>query len=206
MKKFKYFGLLIILSFSILSLLYLCNHSDNVKISNDENLTLKEQIQNPQTITDSVYSDFLGGKVVIQYMPSQKNDYIAEHQSGVELNSKYAKERNVDKGQIHFPCKNETISDYKISKEKILNIVSVLEGTYDDRADYIFTTDTIFEVEVSSGNAGIFTDSYIKYITNQINFSSKPKYQKNNNKNCDFNNNYFNLVLDFCQKNKIKIN
>ena len=124
----------------------------------------------------------------------------------MELTSKYAKERNVYKGQIHFPCKNETISDYKISKEKIINIVSVLEETYDDRTDYIFTSDTIFEVNVSSGNAGIFTDSYIKYRPNKINFSGKPKYQKSNNKNCDFNDNYFNLALDFCQKYKIKTN
>jgi len=157
-------------------------------------------------ITDTFPSDIKKIKLVISYNPSRPNDYIAAHESGVPVTGKYAKDREVDKGQIHFPCKNKRLQDYKISKERIINIISI---KYDmdvyDKTDYVFTQDTIFEVHTSTANAGIFTDSDIKFIPNNIDFSGKTKYPHQKKESCNFNDYLFNFVLRFCKKNNITL-
>ena len=37
-----------------------------------------------------------------------------------------------------------------------------------DKTDYVFTGDTVYEIHTSEANAGIFTDSDIKTIPNNL--------------------------------------
>ena len=158
-------------------------------------------------ITDTFPSDIHNINFVVIYNPSLPNEYKAEHESGVPITGQYAKDREVDKGQIHFPCQHKRLHDYKIQKDNIVNIITIKYAmdVY-DKTDYIFTRDTIFEIHTSTANAGIFTDSEIKMIPNKIDELSAEKYLHKTNKDCIFNDYLFNFVLTFCEKHQIKIN
>jgi hypothetical protein len=158
-----------------------------------------------QIKTDTLPSDIDKIKLVITYSPLQKSDYIAEHESGVSDTSKYAKDREVNKGQIYFPCINKQMHDYRISKNTIVSIVSIKYNmAVYDKTDYIFTQDTIFEVHTSTANAGIFTNSDIKYKPNVINIANSGEYHPaSNGASCNFNEYLFGATLNFCKKNSI---
>jgi hypothetical protein len=156
-------------------------------------------------ITDTFPSDIKGVNFVITYNPARKTDYKAEHHSGVPLDSKYAKERDVDKGQVRFPCTGKTVRDFVIPKEKIVNVASIkYDMTVCDKTDYVFTGDTVFEIHTSEANAGIFTNSDIKTIPNNLDPSGREKYRHSKKTNCNFDDKLFNAVLTFCEKNHIR--
>ncbi len=152
---------------------------------------------------DTLQSDIDQIKLVIMYNPPLQNDYKAEHESGVSDTSIYAIDRGVNNGQIFFPCINETRNDYKIAKENILNIISIkYDMTVYDKTDYIFTHDSIFEIHTTTANAGIFMNSDIKIMPNKTPYQKHLKHNANEEQ-CNFNDYFFNLVLNFCQKNNI---
>lgn len=156
--------------------------------------------------TDTLSSDINDVKLIIVHHPYSKGDYITEYKSDVLDTSKYATDRGINKGQIHFPCKNKSQHDYKIPIQKNINIVSI---KYDmavyDKTDYVFTQDTIFEIHTFTSNAGIFTDSDVKFNQNDIDISSNKKTLRTANIKCSFNNYLYDMVLNFCQENNIKI-
>ena len=145
--------------------------------------------------TDTLSSDIDNINLIITQIPAHRN-YFAEHECGVSDTSKYFKDREINEGQIYFPCENKRQHNFIIAHEKIISIISI---KYDmdvyDKTDYIFTQDTIFEVHTYSTNAGLFTVSDIKFLLN-----NKGSIQKSN-KDCNFNNYLFDLVSNFCKKN-----
>jgi hypothetical protein len=158
-----------------------------------------------KAITETFPSESKGINLVITYHPARKADYKAEHTSGVPLDSKYAKERDVDKGQVRFPCSGKTVKDFVIPKEKIVSVVSVkYDMTVYDKTDYVFTGDTVFEIHTSAANAGIFTSSDIKTIPNNLDKSGGKKYPHSKNADCNLDDRLFNAVLAFCEKNHIR--
>jgi hypothetical protein len=165
----------------------------------------KTGVSADKMMTASFPSDIQGVNCVITYNPSRKTDYIAEHSSGVSLDDKYAKDRNLDKGQVHFIGSGKTLKDFMIPKEKIVTVVST---KYDmavyDKTDYVFTEDTIFEIHTYATNAGIFTDSNIKTIPNNLGKSGREKYLHSKNATRNFNDTLFYAVLSFCEKNHIR--
>lgn len=149
--------------------------------------------------------DIKGINFVITYDPARKADYKAEHDSGVPLDSKYAKERDMDKGQVHFPGSGKTVKDFVIPKGKIINVVSIkYDMTVCDKTDYVFTADTVYEIHTSQANAGAFTSSDIKTIPNNLDKSGGKKYKHSKNANCNLDDRLFNAILAFCEKNHIR--
>jgi len=205
--------LALILAASFMFLILGCNRQpadkEQTKTIQDKDTVLssnKKSESSAKIITDTLPSDIDKINFVIIYNPFHDKDYTAEHESSISVTDKYATDRDVDKGQIHFPCNKKRLHDYKISKEKIVNIISLkYDMTVYDKTDYVFTKDTIFEIHTSTANAGIFTDSDIKFIPNTIDLSSEIKYPRQDNKSCNLNDYLFNLVLSFCKKNSIKI-
>jgi len=175
----------------------------------------KQEIDfNYHTYTDTIQSNDDKINLIITYNDSNQCDYVAEHESGVSDTNKYAKDRDVNKGQIYFPCKNIREHDYKILKNKIVSIISIkYEMSVYDKTDYVFTQDSIFEIHTSTANAGIFTNSYVKVIQNNLDIFTKTispvknnEYNFNDfNKPCSFNDYLFYLTLNFCKKYNIKI-
>jgi len=156
-------------------------------------------------ITKTFPSDIKGINFVITYDPARKADYKAEHDSGVPLDSKYAKEREVDKGQVHFPGSGKTVKDFVIPKGKIVNVVSIkYDMTVCDKTDYVFTADTVYEIHTSGANAGVFTSSDIKTIPNNLDKSGGKKYLHSKNTNCNLDDRLFNAILAFCERNHIR--
>jgi hypothetical protein len=156
-------------------------------------------------ITETFPSDIQGINFVITYNPARKTDYKAEHASGVPLDSQYAKEREADKGQVHFPCSGKTVKDFMIPKETIVNVVSIRHDmTVYDKTDYVFTGDTVFEIHTCTANAGIFTDSDITSIPNNLDKSGGEKYLHSKQTNCNLDDKLFNAILAFCEKNHIR--
>jgi len=156
-------------------------------------------------LTASFPSNIQGINCIITYNPGRNTDYIAEHNSGVPLDDKYAKDRNLDKGQVHFPGSGKTLKDFMIPKEKIVTVVSTkYDMTVYDKTDYVFTEDTVFEIHTYAANAGVFTDSDIKTIPNSLNKAGGGKYLLSKNVNRNFNDTLFHAVLAFCEKNHIR--
>lgn len=156
-------------------------------------------------ITNTFPSDIKGINVVITYKPGHKTDYKAEHNSGVSLDDKYAKDRNLDKGQVHFLGSGKTLKDFMIPKEKIVTVVSTKHDmTVYDKTDYVFTDDTVFEIHTYAANAGIFINSDIKTIPNNLDKSGGKKYLHSKNANHNFNDTLYYAVLAFCEKNHIR--
>jgi hypothetical protein len=156
-------------------------------------------------ITDTFPSDIRGINFVITYNPSRKTDYIAEHNSGVSLDDKYAKDRNLDKGQVHFLSSGKTLKDFMIPKEKIVAVVGTkYDMTVYDKTDYVFTDDTVFEIHTYTTNASVFINSDIKTIPNNLDKSGGEKYLHSKNANRNFNDTLFYAILAFCEKNHIR--
>ena len=138
----------LIIALTLTTLVLSCNlqtkKGEQEKTSSDDSVSEKGGAVNRIIKTDTFLSAIDNQiKLVIMYNSFLQNDYLAPHQSGISDTSNYAKERGVNKGQIHFPCTNETRHDYTITKKKIVSIVRVLENTYDNRTEYIFTPDSI---------------------------------------------------------------
>ena len=203
--------LILIFSFIILFSSCIWQPPNNQVAKNGLPADTAKPSEKPESVSTKILTDTLPSDVdkinfVITYNPSHSSDYIAAHESGVPVTDKYATDRDVDKGQIYFPCSKKRLHDYKIPKQKIVNIVSIKYNmTVYDKTDYVFTQDTIFEIHTTTANAGIFTDSDIKLIPNVIDLSGKIKYTHQKSKNCNFDDNLFNHVLNFCSKNNIKI-
>lgn len=157
-------------------------------------------------ITHTFPSDIKGINGVITYNPAlKKRDYKAEHNSGVSLDDKYAKDRNLDKGQVHFLGSGKTLKDFMIPKEKIVTVVSTkYDLTVYDKTDYVFTDDTVFEIHTYATNGGIFINSDIKTIPNTLDKSGGKKYLHSKNANHNFNDTLYYAVLAFCDKNHIR--
>ncbi|MEI8343249.1 MAG: hypothetical protein WCH43_17145 [Verrucomicrobiota bacterium] len=156
-------------------------------------------------IRETFPSDVKGINFVITYDPARKTDYKAEHDSGVPLDSKYAKERDVDNGQVRFPCSGKTAKDFVIPKEGIVNVVSIkYDMTVCDKTDYVFTADTVFEIHTFESNAGIFTSSDVRSIPNKLDPSGGRKYLHSKNTKCNLDDRLFNAILAFCEKNHIR--
>jgi ABC-type glycerol-3-phosphate transport system substrate-binding protein len=151
-------------------------------------------------------SDIKGINVVVTYNPGlKKSDYKAEHSSGVPLDDQYAKDRDLDKDQVHFPGSGKTLKDFMIPKEKIVTVVSTkYDMTVYDKTDYVFTDDTVFEIHTYATNAGVFINSDVKTIPNNLDKSGGKKYLHSKNANRNFNDTLFYAVLAFCEKHQIR--
>ena len=156
-------------------------------------------------IRETFPSNIKGINFVITYDPARKTDYKAEHDSSVPLDSNYAKDRDLDTGQVHFPCSGKTVRYFIIPKGKIINVVSIkYDMTVYDKTDYVFTGDTVFEIHTSAANAGIFTGSDVKSIPNNLDKSGGKTYLHSKNANCNLDDTLFNAILAFCEKNHIR--
>ena len=159
----------------------------------------KDSVYHPAAIIrDTVPSTEKDLNIVISYEDApMQQDYVAEHESGVDEKSEYAKWRGVDKGQIHFPCNGKRLHEFSIPKNRITCLIVVKYNmTVLDRTDYVFTTDSIFEIHTTTADAGVFTDSDIEALP-------QPG-TKQNNPYCDFNEYTFSLVKSFCERHNIK--
>lgn len=146
-----------------------------------------------------------GTGLIWTYIPSDSYiDYIAETNSGVSDTSQYAKDRNIDKGLIYFPCKEKRQTDFSIPKEKIINVIHIKHDiTVYDKTDYVFTQDTVYETHTTTSNAGIFTTSDITPIPNFENHLDYYNYFAEND--CVPYKDLFFLTLNFCRRNSIII-
>ena len=70
-----------------------------------------------------------GTGLIWTYNPIDSDiDYIAETHSGVSDTSQYAKDRDIDKGLIYFPCKEKRQINFSIPKEnKNKEIIKLLK-------------------------------------------------------------------------------
>lgn len=160
--------------------------------------------KNPKSA--QVKSDLSGITITITYDTNFAHDiYVVETSSTLPDTSKYAKDRGIDKGLIQFPCTGETVSKYVIVPGKI---TAIIKTKYDmssyDRTDFVFTRDSLYIVNTSQTNAGVYTTSSI-YVLPSL--DSKYEYQaylSGRANLCNMNKRLFLQILDFCSMNDIK--
>lgn len=105
---------------------------------------------------------------IIKSMTSpDRKDYIVETDSGVPDTSKYARDREVDKGLITLTSTNKRVHSFKIDRKKILAVVTLkYDMTVYDKYDVVFAKDSIYFIHTFTTNAGIFTCSDVAIFEN----------------------------------------
>jgi hypothetical protein len=194
-------SLKILLSFIILaslSLIYSCSSAD-IKTE-----AAGKESKNP--VVQHIQSDLKGITISVTYDTSfMTKVYEVESGSTLPDTSKYVVERGADKGVIRFACTGEVVKKYIITPNKI---TAVIKTKYDmsiyDKTDYVFTKDSLYVINTTHTDGGIFTSSTISVLPS---LDSKFEYQEyllSVSSVCMLNKKLFLQVLDFCSRNDIK--
>jgi hypothetical protein len=162
------------------------------------------EVKNP--ITEQVKSDLEAITISITYDSNfTSKSYSVETGSSLPDTSSYSTERGVDRGMIEFPCTGELYKRYVITQNRI---VAVVKTKYDmsvlDRTDYVFTKDSLYIINTSQRNSGLYTGSEVYVLPA---FESKLEYDDyfaSNKSSCHPDKKLFNKVLNFIAKNNIK--
>jgi hypothetical protein len=115
------------------------------------------------TEVDRVPSDLAGIELTVARWEPE-GDYVAETDSGVPLDSEYARDRGADQGLVELHCvggqESKRAKAFRIARADIETVVRV---TYAmpvlDRTDVVLSRDRTWVVHTTIANAGIFTNS-----------------------------------------------
>ncbi|GEM_PF-6414477 len=156
-------------------------------------------VKNP--LTAQIQSDLSGITITITYDSNFTHDvYVVETGSSNQDTSKYS-----DKSLIQFPCTGQTASKYVIIPSQLTTIIKT---KYDmssyDRTDFVFTHDSLYVVNTSQTNAGLYTTSSIYVLPILDSKYEYETYFSGRTNICYMNKKLFMQVLDFCSKNDIK--
>ncbi len=162
------------------------------------------EIKNPKVA--QIQSDLSGITITITYDTNFSHDvYVVETNSTLPDTSKYAKDRGIDKGLITFPCTGETLFKYSISSDRITAIVKTkYDMSVYDKTDFVFTKDSLYIINTSQANAGIFTGSSVYVLPSLDSKYEFQTYVSGLSSTCNLNKKLLFQVLDFCSRNDIK--
>jgi len=173
--------------------------------SSHQNIVKNETFPNP--IVDTIESDIQAVSLSIFYdSNSIQSDYIVETENSLPDTSKYVIERRADKGLVEFPCTGEQLKQFKFPHD---GLVAVIKTKYNmsvcEKTDFILRPDSIYAVNTSQRNAGIFTGSDIYPIPRLSNKSEYEKYFSGLSDKCQINKFVFFKFLDFIEKHKLPL-
>jgi hypothetical protein len=156
-------------------------------------------VKNPKVA--QVQSDLSGITITMTYDSNFAHDvYVVETGSAIQDSGKYS-----DKVLIQFPCTGQTVSKYVIIPSRL---TAIIKTKYDmssyDRTDFAFTHDSLYVVNTSQTNAGLYTTSSIYVLPTLDSKYEYETYFSGRANICNMNKKLFMQVLDFCSKNDIK--
>ncbi len=172
-----------------LALIYSCGSSDSGTEAGEKGT------KNP--LVQHIQSDLEGITISVTYDTSFMTK-VYEVESGSTL-------PDTSKGLIQFPCTGEVVKKYVITPNKI---TAVIKTKYDmsvyDKTDYVFTKDSLYVINTTQTNGGIFTVSTISVLPSLDSKFEYQEYLSNVSSICKLNKKLFLQVLNFCSKNDIK--
>jgi hypothetical protein len=156
-------------------------------------------VKNPQTA--QVQSELSGITITMTYDSNFTHDvYVVETGSAIQDTGKSS-----DKVLIQFPCTGQTVSKYVIIPSRL---TAIIKTKYDmssyDRTDFVFTHDSLYVVNTSQTNAGLYTTSSIYVLPTLDSKYEYETYFSGRANICNMNKKLFMQVLDFCSKNDIR--
>jgi hypothetical protein len=194
-------SLKILLSFFVLTSLALLSGCSSADLRTEAG---GKESKNP--VVQHIQSDLVGITISVTYDTSFITKvYEVESGSTLPDTSKYVVERGADKGLIQFACTGEVVKKYVITPNKITAVIKTkYEMSVYDKTDYVFTKDSLYVINTTHTDGGIFTSSTISVLPS---LDSKFEYQEyllSVSSVCKLNKKLLLQVLDFCSKNDIK--